>query len=413
MISYKETLEFLFNQLPMYQRVGKAAYKVDLHNTVKLMDQLGNPHHGQNFIHVAGTNGKGSVSHFISSILQEAGFNVGLYTSPHLVDFRERIRVNGEMISEQRVVEFVEQHKDSVEETQPSFFEWTFALALDEFRSMKVDLSVIEVGLGGRLDSTNVIDPLISVITNIGHDHQQFLGDTLEKIALEKAGIIKQGRPVIIGDMQPDLIELMRGIAKERQAVLIESQNLSLPEELMEMRPAYKRRNALTAAVTTGTLFSLLDIPLDDELIAKGVQSVQENTGLTGRYLVVSETPKTICDTAHNPEGVQALLEDLSKEAAESVHVVWGMVEDKDVGEVIGLLPKSWNYYLCEPSIPRKMKVDNLESHFEDAGLTHINCGNVEGAHEAAAKAANKDDLIFIGGSTFVVADFLSQLNNS
>lgn len=402
-MNYQETLNYLFNRLPMYQRVGAAAYKVDLKNTLRLCTILGNPESNFKSIHVAGTNGKGSVSHMIASVFQQAGYKVGLYTSPHLKEFRERVKINGKMISEDRVIHFVEKYKKEFEEIDLSFFEWTVGLAFNYFSEEQVDVAIIETGLGGRLDSTNVLSPLLSVITNIGLDHTQFLGDTLEKIAFEKAGIIKSKIPVVIGETNPVTKLVFDSKAREAQTSIIYADSQPLYPYSSDLKGNYQIKNIQTTAVALHKLKGLFDLSEID--IVNGLNSVAKNTGLMGRWQVLSEKPKVICDTAHNVEGVSYIVKQLSDYNYNQLHIVWGMVNDKAIEKVLRLLPKNASYYFCRPNIPRGMNAEELKSKAETLGLSGTSYVSVQDAKTSALKNAKQNDLVFIGGSTFVVAE--------
>ena len=376
-MTYSETLDWLFSQLPMYQRTGGANYKIDLQKTFDLMDALDHPESKFKSIHIAGTNGKGSTSHMLASCYQEAGYKVGLYTSPHLIDFRERIRINGEMIPENMVVEFVQRHKQSFVEMQLSFFEMTVGMAFDYFAKEKVDLAIIETGMGGRLDSTNVIKPLVSVITNIGLDHQKFLGDTLDKIAFEKAGIIKKETPVIIGETQPEIKSVFTDKAKELNAPIFFADQLikDIPES--DLTGYYQRKNIKT---TLATIQKLSEFKLEEEHIKKGLLHVVRNTGLAGRWQKIQDHPTIICDTAHNEEGIKEVLRQIKDTPHNKLHLVWGMVDDKDIPSILKMLPSKANFYFTQPSIPRALKVDILQEHAESVGLIGSSFPMVKGS---------------------------------
>ncbi len=408
-MTYPETLEYLFQQLPMYQRVGKAAYKADLDNTWALMERLNSPHKKFKTIHVAGTNGKGSVSHMLASIFKEAGYKTGLYTSPHLVDFRERIRMNGKMIPEQVVVDFVADYKEAFEELQLSFFEWTVGLAFQSFAQESVDIAIVEVGMGGRLDSTNVITPQLSIITNIGWDHMQFLGDTLAKIAGEKAGIIKENTPVVIGKSQPETVEVFLERAKALRApIVFADKQPMVPMLESDLRGKYQAENFQTVIVACSWL-SGMGWSLTPAAVKAGLGSVKRNSGLRGRWEVLQRNPLVICDVGHNKEGVLHITEQLEKTPHEKLHLVLGFVNDKNVKEVLDLFPKKATYYLCQASIPRALEVSELSAMAKDFGLEHQSYPNVSEAYQAAFNAAQSGDLVFVGGSTFVVGDFLKH----
>lgn len=430
-MNYSETLDWLFSRLPMFQRIGQAAYKADLEVTVQLLDLLGNPQEKFKAIHVAGTNGKGSVSHLIASTLQEAGCKTGLYTSPHLKDFRERIKINGEMISEEKVIGFVEKYGNSFEKLNPSFFEMTVGMAYNHFANEKVDFAVLETGMGGRLDSTNVCFPAITVITNIGHDHMQFLGDSLEKIAFEKAGIIKENIPVVIGKKQAETKAVFEKVARDKNAPLYFAENhvsfreirsnsvktknydVWVENELyFENIPSplagiYQNENLATAmqAILLMKESSLAEI--SKKQISEGIESVISNTGLKGRWQVLSTNPLTICDTGHNPEGISMVVQQIRQTNFDKLRFVFGMVGDKNPESVLSLLPKNAIYYFCKPNIPRGMEVDTLFEHAQKFGLEGKVYQSVTQAYNSAVNDAGANDLVFIGGSTFVVAEVI------
>ncbi|WP_405253094.1 bifunctional folylpolyglutamate synthase/dihydrofolate synthase [Dokdonia sp. Asnod3-C12] len=405
-MTYQETLDWLFAQLPMYQRKGAAAYKADLDNIKLLSEYLGNPHTQFKAVHVAGTNGKGSTSHMMASVLQEAGYTVGLYTSPHLKDFRERIKINGEMASKQFVMGFVKKHKAFFEEHQLSFFEMTVGMAFSYFASKKVDIAIIEVGLGGRLDATNIITPVLSVITNIGIDHTQFLGDTLPLIATEKAGIIKEGVPVVIGEYQEETEDVFSTLSRKRNATLYKAYDFDLMSMQSDLIGSYQKHNIRTVQVAFSVLQGA-DFHVGIQHIAKGLKNVVKNTGLLGRWQILQELPKVICDTGHNKEGLTYVMEQLSKEKYKKLHIVLGVVSDKDLGSILPLFPSYATYYFCKPDVPRGMEVQLLRKTAETHRLNGKAYPSVKEAFSAAKKTAGASDLIFIGGSTFVVAEII------
>jgi len=390
----------------MYQRVGKAAYKADLDNTLKLASYLDNPERAFKSVHVAGTNGKGSSSHMLASVLQEAGYKVGLYTSPHLIDFRERILINGDMIPKRTVAAFIIKHKDFFEANHMSFFEMTVGLAFDYFRSEKVDIAIVEVGLGGRLDSTNIILPEVSVITNIGLDHTQFLGNSLAEIAVEKAGIIKQNVPVVIGETVKETKTVFLKISEAKNAPIRFAEDAAVTHYATDLKGVYQIINQRTVLVALEALktkgWNILD-----KHIAKGLMQVEKSTGLMGRWQVLQETPKVICDTAHNKEGLQSVMPQLMKESFEKLHIVLGMVSDKNLDNVLPLFPKSAQYYFCKPNIPRGMEAELLKTSADKYNLKGGVYESVSLAFRTAKKDASKRDLIYVGGSTFVVAEIL------
>ena len=406
MSDYSQTVEWMFQQLPMYQSVGVSAFKKDLTNIILFAQVLGNPHNNFKSIHVAGTNGKGSASHMLASILQEANYKVGLYTSPHLKDFRERIKIDGREISEVEVIDFISRNKGFLEENRLSFFEMTVGMALDYFSKQKVDIAIIEVGLGGRLDSTNLITPVLSVITNIGLDHTQMLGNSLEEIAFEKAGIIKPGIPVIIGETRPETIPVFMEVAAKRDAEIIFSENFPTTKLTSDLKGNYQKHNIQTVITAIEKLTKDgWKISRDD--ICNGLQKVRVNTGLRGRWDVLQTNPMVICDTAHNKEGLRYVFDQLKEEKYEKLHLVFGVVSDKDLGSILPLFPKTATYYFCKPNIPRGMDQFELQRRCLASGLLGQSYDSVKAAFDSALKNSAKNDLIFIGGSNFVVAEVL------
>ena len=412
MSRYQETLDWLFQQLPMFQRVGKIAYKADLDNTIALMELLGQPQKSFKSIHVAGTNGKGSSSHMLAAIFQAAGYKTGLYTSPHLVDFRERIRINGECIPQEKVCDFVDQYRPSFNQLGLSFFEMTVGLAFHHFRAEKVDIAIVEVGMGGRLDSTNVIDPLISLITNIGLDHTEFLGDTLEKIAGEKAGIIKANHPVVISEIQAETKEVFKAKAQEVSAPIyfaleeITYQQSSYSSDLIGK---YQAKNLLGVLMVV-RLAEKLGFKLQDS-IQDGLKAVHQLTGLRGRWDIIQQNPLTVCDTGHNEAGIKEIVDQIKSNSFRQLHIVWGMVGDKDSQAILRLLPKNAIYYFCAAAIPRAKDAELLKQEALKIGLAGKNYASVAEAYQQAQKNTSADDFIFVGGSTFVVADLLVYLD--
>jgi dihydrofolate synthase/folylpolyglutamate synthase len=432
-MNYAETIDYLYSQLPLFTRVGQSAYKANLDNTIELCNRLGNPQHQFETIHVGGTNGKGSTSHMLAAILQTAGYKTGLYTSPHLKDFRERIRVNGQMISEQTVIEFVAQHKNDFEEIKPSFFEMTVGLAFEIFAKEKVDIAIIEVGLGGRLDSTNIITPLLSVITNIGWDHMNILGDSLRLIAGEKAGIIKPRVPVVIGEYQPEIADIFIDKAKQ------EGSKLSFASELLtgaeskhqpdgtllnvnitpvpgyefkftaaafnlDLTGTYQVKNLKTVLTAVNEL-SRQGFDIHDESLNLALSKVRTLTGLHGRWETLSQHPLTICDTGHNPEGIREVLKNITRVHYKTLHFVLGAVNDKDITKMLDVLPNDAVYYFCKPDIPRGLEAESLKQKAETFELKGAVYSSVKAALQAAQQAAVEGDLVFVGGSTFVVAE--------
>ena len=404
-MTYQETTAWLFNQLPMFQMQGASAYKKDLTNTLLLVEHLGHPETKFKSVHIAGTNGKGSTSSMIASILQEVGYKVGLYTSPHLKDFRERIRINGEMISEEYVVQFVAQNKSFFESNQLSFFEMTVGLAFDYFATEKVDVAIIEVGMGGRLDSTNVITPLVSVTTNIGFDHTQFLGDTLDKIAAEKAGIIKPNVPVVIGEFTEETKPVFISKSKSVNAPIYFASDNS--EVLYEcgLLGDYQFHNKKTVLQTIQLLQAHFEI--DEQHVKLGFKNVVENTGLLGRWQILNKEPFVVCDTAHNSHGLKIVLNQIQKHHFDTLHVVLGVVNDKDLESILPLFPKNAKYYFCKPNVPRGLDSKVLQEKATDFGLVGDAFNSVSEAYKIAMQSAKKSDFIYIGGSTFVVAEIV------
>lgn len=396
---YQKTIDYLFAQLPMYQRIGKAAYKADLQATIDLCDALGNPQNDFRSIHIAGTNGKGSVSHMLASVLQESGLKVGLYTSPHYKDFRERVRINGEVISEEAVVDFVNKYKSDFERIEPSFFEMTVGLAFEHFKNEKVDVAILETGMGGRLDSTNVVTPLLSIITNIGLDHTRFLGDTFEKIAAEKAGIMKKGVPVLIGERQ-----------EETTLTFVEKANtigapLSFSElPAMGIHAGYQIKNEKTT-INAVEILRDLGFAISDSDLRNGLQYFAANTGFVGRWQLLSTNPTTICDAGHNEAGIQEVLKLIESGSQDNLHFVLGTVNDKDIDKILELLPKDATYYFCKADIPRALDAQEL---MDRAGKFHLKGDRYTSVAEAlkfARMNAGANDLVFVGGSSFVVAE--------
>lgn len=406
-MNYSETLDWMFGQLPMYQKQGASAYKEDLTNTILLANHLNNPEKEIKTIHVAGTNGKGSTSHFLASILQEAGYKTGLYTSPHLKDFRERIKINGEDISEDFVVDFIASNKTFFEENQLSFFEMTVGLAFDYFRQENVDIAIIEVGLGGRLDSTNIISPLLSVITNIGLDHIQFLGNTVEKIASEKAGIIKPKTPVVIGEYTSETKPVFENKAKETQSEIFFASELIQETYPSVLLGDYQVQNKKTVLQSIRVLQSQNQFKISEENIKDGFWNVVKKTGLQGRWQQLGSNPKIICDTAHNKHGLKIVMKQLQREEFDTLHFVLGVVNDKDLDDVLPLFPKNAKYYFCRPNIPRGLEASILAEKATSFGLNGKVFNSVTEAYEEAKKNASESDFIYVGGSTFVVAEIL------
>ncbi len=406
-MNYQETTEWMFKQLPMYQLQGASAYKKDLTNIYLLEDHLGNPHQNLKCIHVAGTNGKGSTSHMLASVLQESGYKVGLYTSPHLKDFRERIKINGLEIPENEVCDFINSNKDFFETNEISFFEMTVGLAFDYFAKEKVDVAIIEVGMGGRLDATNIITPLVSVITNIALDHTQFLGNTMEAIAIEKAGIIKPNIPVIIGEYTPKTKPVFLAKANENHSEIYFASDLITENPPSDLLGEYQIHNKKTVLQTLQLLNQQNEFVISPANIKNGLLHVVKNTGLLGRWQQLGEFPKIICDTAHNKNGLEIVLDQIQKEQFENLHIVLGVVNDKDLDEILPLFPKNAFYYFCKPNIPRGLDAKILQEKAKRHGLNGNTYSSVNEAFVSAKKNSTKNDFIYIGGSTFVVAETL------
>lgn len=433
--TYQDTLEYLYARLPMFTRIGAAALKPDLINTIELCARIGNPQDKFKSIHIAGTNGKGSTSHMLAAILQTAGYKTGLYTSPHLKDFRERIRFNGKMIPRELVVDFVNNQRSNIEEIDPSFFEVTVAMAFQYFALQQVDIAVIEVGLGGRLDSTNIITPLVSVITNIGFDHVNILGNTLPQIASEKAGIIKPNVPVVIGEKHPETIDVFLTKAKENQSELIfacdewlikksakQADNELLILEVtktkvsdsepwsadlsLDLTGSYQVKNLATVLSSVAELRKA-GFSISDEDVKSALGQVKGLTGLQGRWQVLKQNPLVVCDTGHNEDGIREVLKNIDDQTYDNLHMVIGMVSDKDIVKILELLPKKARYYFCSPDMPRAKPARELEEAAKIFGLTGYSYQSVDLALKAAEEVALENDLIFVGGSTFVVSEIL------
>ena len=396
----------MFNKLPVYQNSGAFKYKIDLQNIYELSSYLGDPHTKLKTIHVGGTNGKGSTSHILSSILQEAGYRVGLYTSPHLKDFRERIKINADCITKDNVINFIESHKDYLEVNKLSFFEMTVGMAFDYFKNQEVDIAIIEVGMGGRLDSTNIIDPEISVITNIGLDHTKFLGNTLLQIANEKAGIIKKGKTVIIGETQDELVDVFINKAKELNSKIIFADQQKIYNYTSDLKGSYQNKNIQTATCAIREL-QKSNWSISEESIISGLLKVEINTGFIGRWTVLNKIPLTICDTAHNSEGLKIVINDILALNFSKIHFVIGFVNDKSLELIVDLFPKNANYYFCKPNIERGLDSRELKSIFESKSRYGTAYESVEEAYNSAKDNSSNNNLIYIGGSTFVVSEII------
>ena len=400
-MDYKRSVEYLFQRLPMYQRSGIASYKKDIGNIIKACKILNNPEKKIKTIHIAGTNGKGSTAHMLASILQEAGYKTGLYTSPHLKNFRERIKINGKTIDKKYIINFIKENQLEFEKINMSFFEFTVAMAFNYFTESKVDIAIIETGLGGRLDSTNIINPELSIITNIGLDHTNLLGNTIEKIAFEKAGIIKKNTPIIIGRKQHKTKEIFKSIAKEKNAKLYYNDN---PKNIItDVKGDYQNENIGTAIKA----IEVLNWNISNEQINKGINNILKNTGLEGRWQKLSENPLTICDVGHNEDGIKNILRQIEKTKFNKLHFIFGSVNDKVLTNIFKLLPKKAKYYFCAAKIDRALQTNILKQRAEEFNLYGDEFSSVNQAYINAKENASKDDLIFIGGSTFIVAEVL------
>ena len=413
MRDFQQYSDYIFNMAPSYQNVGSKAYKEGLSNTVLFDERLGNPHTKYKTIHIAGTNGKGSCSHTIASILQESGYKVGLYTSPHLLSFTERIRVNGKPIEEDYVMDFIDEHRTFIESISPSFFEVSTALAFKYFADREVDIAVIEVGLGGRLDCTNIITPILSIITNISLDHIQHLGNTLDKIAFEKAGIMKKGIPCVIGETVDETLPVFERHAKETCTPVIycSSKARKEMESIFELKGLYQRKNINTILTSINEL-RLLGLNISDASIDNGLKRVIENTGLRGRWEQIKKNPTIVCDTGHNIGGFAYISQQLKEQKCKTLRIVFGMVNDKDISGVISLLPDNAEYYFCQASVKRALPVEDLAKLASDKGLKGRLFTSVSEAIDTAISDSSEDDFIFVGGSTFVVADLLKKRIN-
>ena len=435
-MTYRETLEYLYSQLPMYQRIGKAAYKADLATTIALDRYFNHPHRSFKSIHVAGTNGKGSVSHMLASVLQESGYKTGLYTSPHLKDFRERIKINGKPVERDFVIDFTGRHRAIFKKMSPSFFEMTVAMAFDYFAKEEVDIAVIEAGMGGRLDSTNIITPLVSVITNIGLDHTEFLGNSLHQIAREKAGIIKPGVPVVIGERQQETAAVFTETARRLNAGISFSQDAYLCDYALrtagglqslnisgvggrsgwnnletDLLGFYQQKNTVTV-LSTIDLLNGLGLKISRDAVYSGFRKAASSTGLTGRWQIVGHNPLVVLDTAHNAEGIACVLDQIKSTPHRNLHIIIGFVNDKNTEMILRMLPPAASYYFTMASIPRSLDAGELRKRAAAAGLSGKAYDTVQNALSAAITAAGPEDMIFVGGSTFVVADITGTLPN-
>lgn len=431
-MNFTATLNYIYNRLPCYQRIGQAAYKENLDNTLALLEHLGNPHKKFRSIHIAGTNGKGSVSHMLASIFQEAGYTTGLYTSPHLIDFRERIQINGTYIPKKYVSSFISKNKDVIERIQPSFFEITVAMCFNYFAQQQVDIAIVETGLGGRLDSTNVIVPELSIITNISFDHMHLLGTTLEQIANEKAGIIKNNCPVVIGETQDEISHVFHNKAYTSKSSLyfadtyikllseskqwhthfcisshntIQYKNLTSP-----LIGNYQQKNIVTVCAAIELIQQKFS-KIKKIHISRGIQNTITNTHLLGRWQIIQQIPYIVCDTAHNVEGIRETMQHLQSLNIKDIHIILGVVNDKDVHSIINLLPKHATYYITKPSIDRAMPIHELSNIFKQYNIRHSCYKTVKTAYNQAIQKLTPSSILYIGGSTFVVADIISYLS--
>ncbi|TKD59344.1 folylpolyglutamate synthase/dihydrofolate synthase family protein [Flavobacterium sp. ASW18X] len=403
-MTYKETIAWMFQQLPMYQQKGATAFKGKLDNIKAFASHLNHPEKKFKSIHVAGTNGKGSSSHMLASILQEEGYKVGLYTSPHLKDFRERIKIDGKKVSKQFVKDFISANKPFLEYHQFSFFEMTVGMAFQFFAEEQVDVAIVEVGLGGRLDSTNIITPEIALITNIGLDHTAILGDTLEKIAMEKAGIIKRGVPVVVSERHPKTEMVFKLIASQLKSSLTFADEKDYPTYEMDLKGRYQEKNVkgVLACLTEQSSFSVAE-----KSIKRGLKQVVKNTGLLGRWQILQKQPLVVCDTAHNLEGLSLVMAQVQKQSYKKLHLVLGFVNDKEVAKILPLFPKDASYYFVKPNVPRGMDLDVLKNYAENQGLKGGYFEDVSTGLAEAKRNAKKKDMVYVGGSTFVVAEIL------
>jgi dihydrofolate synthase/folylpolyglutamate synthase len=404
-MTYAQTLSYLYTRLPMYQRIGAAAYKADLNNTIAICRLLGNPENKFKSVHIAGTNGKGSVSHMLAAVLQSAGYKVGLYTSPHLKDFRERVKINGKMIPKNYVVDFVEKYKEDFETINPSFFEWTVGLAFDFFAKENVDIAIIETGLGGRLDSTNVITPFLSIITNISYDHQNLLGDTLKKIAAEKAGVIKKNGIIVISEKQSEIKQVFEAKAKKEKALLFYADEWVKSTKGFEcgLKGIYQKKNIRAVLLASALLNEIVNIP--GKAISVGIKNVVKLTGLRGRWDIISTKPFIVADIAHNEAGIKEVFRQVKKTPHKKLHIVFGTVNDKDIRKILTLLPKKATYYFCKADIPRALDASFLSSKANKFGLKGQIFNSVKEALISAKKNASRSDFILITGSAFVVSE--------
>jgi len=405
MKTYEETLDWMYSKLPMYQRIGKKAMKPGLENTRLFLDLMKNPEKKYPIVHIAGTNGKGSVAHMLTSVLMECGYQVGLYTSPHLKDFRERIKVNGKPVRKKFVIGFINRYRPFIEEHELSFFEITVAMAFQYFQKNRVDIAIIETGLGGRKDSTNVVMPILCIITNIQKDHTDVLGETPAEIAREKAGIIKPGIPVIVGEAPPEALDVIREIARENAAEFILASEPPFYYET-DLKGPYQQKN-IPIVIEAVNHLRVSGFTISERNLRNGLMKVKENTGLRGRWDIVSEQPVILFDTAHNPAAMRWVMEGIAKMPVKNKHFVLGFVKGKDIGEMLALMPDDAHYYISEASVPRAMPKEQIAAVLDTMGRSYDLYPTLQEAFEAAKKNAATDDLIFVGGSTFTVGELI------
>ena len=403
-MNYKETVNWLFNQLPVYQRDGFLKYKLDLSKISSVCNFLENPQNNFKSIHVAGTNGKGSTSHMLASVFIESGYKVGLYTSPHLNDFRERIRINGKKIPKINVVSFVEKNQTYFQENEISFFEMTVAMAFDYFSDKKVDIAIIETGLGGRLDATNIIDPILSIITNIGLDHQEFLGESIREIAKEKAGIIKKGKPVVISEHQPSIHDIFTDKSKEFKSDLYLAEDNLFKDYSSDLKGSFQKKN-INGVVKSISV--LKEYEISDYNIKKGLLNVIKNTGLKGRWEIINQSPKTIIDVGHNIEAFNITIKELNQISYNKLRVVIGFVKGKDFKKILNMFPKDTFFYVCQPNIKRSLNVEEIFNYLNKSGSKAKKFSSVKMAYLACLNESNNNDCIFIGGSNFIISEVI------
>ena len=396
----------MYGKLPMYQNIGGSAYKKDLINITKLSEYLNNPHNSFKSVHIAGTNGKGSTAHMIASILQEGKYKVGLYTSPHLKDFRERIKINGKMINKDFVSDFILKNMDFFNQNSFSFFEMTVGMAFEYFKKNSVDIAIIETGMGGRLDSTNIISPELSVITNVSMDHVKFLGNTIEDIAIEKAGIIKSHIPVVIGEKQNDVSNVFINKAEEKKSKIFFAEDFNIKEYECELKGSYQKKNIKTAIVAI-ELLNDTEIKINEKNIIDGLNKIIQNTGIRGRWEIIGNKPLIICDVAHNIDALSIVINDIMSIKSNKIHFVLGFVNDKNLGSIVDIFPESSNYYFAKPNIERGLDELELQELFKNNNRIGESYSSIEQAFKSAIKQSDPNDVIYIGGSTFVVSEVI------